>query len=599
MGVRGPGGVLGRGRPRRRASKAPARPKGEGQGRAREASGSPKGGAPRCGPRQVAAGWGSSHGRWGSQAAEVGGEPGGQAAAAAAQRPSNGVRRLTAQATCCERHLVGCQGMGARRAGPGLGQGWRGAGPGPSRPTLGFSRPALGPGRPGPWPPRLPGSRACPSSPVHGRSCPRGTAILRRPACLGLGHAQPTAGSWQALGPSCRSVGQRLATRSTGVGLDGLGRGGDGRQGSRPWCVGVWCRRDGAPEHSKEPHREPKGPGPRPPPAPSTPTPARPGSPGRVRPGRKQARCCLAHRGCPGRCSPRPVSSQPPQRGEESAPLGERPVLAREGVPRESRGAPSRRWPVAARGQGGRGALSSMTCWHGLLGENPPRALGEVRGLGWAPEAKGPPRAGCREWQGTAPTTHPHPDPHGHRAPPHPHWPSQAQAGALPWAPRSMGGHGGREARRAAYHTPRRRTLPMQAPGQGPGPGLGGGGNPWKRQAPPAGPPCLRLAWGGQCPRTPAELSPGGWCLAPRPQASAQGRRPGFGIRPWHRPWQGSPGSGQRVTGLSPKHATAGEARTGRLCPQHRRPPWTRRWQSPSRVVSWSEGLGPDRPSRA
>jgi len=181
----------------------------------------------------------------------------------------------------------------------------------------------------------------------------------------------------------------------------------------------------------------------------------------------------------------------------------------------------------------------------------------------------------------------------------HPHWPSQAQAGALPWAPRSMGGHGGREARRAAYHTPRRRTLPMQAPGQGPGPGLGGGGNPWKRQAPPAGPPCLRLAWGGQCPRTPAELSPGGWCLAPRPQASAQGRRPGFGIRPWHRPWQGSPGSGQRVTGLSPKHATAGEARTGRLCPQHRRPPWTRRWQSPSRVVSWSEGLGPDRPSRA
>ena len=129
--------------------------------------------------------------------------------------------------------------------------------------------------------------------------------------------------------------------------------------------------------------------------------------------------------------------------------------------------------------------------------------------------------------------------------------------------------------------------------------GWGGGGNPWKRQAPPAGPPCLRLAWGGQCPRTPAELSPGGWCLAPRPQASAQGRRPGFGIRPWHRPWQGSPGSGQRVTGLSPKHATAGEARTGRLCPQHRRPPWTRRWQSPSRVVSWSEGLGPDRPSRA
>ena len=94
---------------------------------------------------------------------------------------------------------------------------------------------------------------------------------------------------------------------------------------------------------------------------------------------------------------------------------------------------------MAARGQGGRGALSSMTCWHGLLGENPPRALGEVRGLGWAPEAKGPPRAGCREWQGTAPTTHPHPDPHGHRAPPHPHWPSQAQAGALPGPPDPWG----------------------------------------------------------------------------------------------------------------------------------------------------------------
>ena len=230
----------------------------------------------------------------------------------------------------------------------------------------------------------------------------------------------------------------------------------------------------GLPSTARSPTESPKDLVPGRPPAPSSPTPARPGSPGRVRPGRKQARCCLAHRACPGRCSPRPVSSQPPQRGEESAPLGERPVLAREGVPRESRGAPSRRWPVAARGQGGRGALSSMTCWHGLLGENPPRALGEVRGLGWAPEAKGPPRAGCRQWQGTAPTTHPHPDPHGHRAPPHPHWPSQAQAGALPWAPRSMGGHGGREAGRAAYHTPRRRTLPMQAPGQGPGPGLGG-----------------------------------------------------------------------------------------------------------------------------
>ena len=230
----------------------------------------------------------------------------------------------------------------------------------------------------------------------------------------------------------------------------------------------------GLPSTARSPTESPKDLVPGRPPAPSSPTPARPGSPGRVRPGRKQARCCLAHRACPGRCSPRPVSSQPPQRGEESAPLGERPVLAREGVPRESRGAPSRRWPVAARGQGGRGALSSMTCWHGPLGENPPGALGEVRGLGWAPEAKGPPRAGCRQWQGTAPTTHPHPDPHGHRAPPHPHWPSQAQAGALPWAPRSMGGHGGREAGRAAYHTPRRRTLPMQAPGQGPGPGLGG-----------------------------------------------------------------------------------------------------------------------------
>ncbi len=311
-----------------------------------------------------------------------------------------------------------------------------------------------------------------------------------------------------------------------------MGWGGVGTGGRAAGLGALVCGagETGLPSTARSPTESPKDLVPGRPPAPSSPTPARPGSPGRVRPGRKQARCCLAHRACPGRCSPRPVSSQPPQRGEESAPLGERPVLAREGVPRESRGAPSRRWPVAARGQGGRGALSSMTCWHGLLGENPPRALGEVRGLGWAPEAKGPPRAGCREWQGTAPTTHPHPDPHGHRAPPHPHWPSQAQAGALPWAPRSMGGHGGREARRAAYHTPRRRTLPMQAPGQGPGPGLGGG---WKsvEAAGPTGWPSLPPSGMGRPVSTDAcGAEPGR--LVPCPSAPGFSARAAAGL--WH-----------------------------------------------------------------
>jgi len=48
---------------------------------------------------------------------------------------------------------------------------------------------------------------------------------------------------------------------------------------------------------------------------------------------------------------------------------------------------------------------------------------------------------------------------------------------------------------------------------------------------------------------------------------------------------------GQRVTGLSPKHANAGEARPGRLCPCPPRPPWTWRRRRPdtSRVVSWGK----------
>lgn len=417
MGVRGPGGVLGRGRPRRRASKAPARPKGEGQGRAREASGSPKGGAPPCGPRQVAAGWGSSHGRWGSQAAEVGGEPGGPAAAAAAQRPSHGVRRLTAQAMCCERHLVGCQGMGARRAGPGLGPGWRGAGPGPSRPTLGFSRPALGPGRPGPWPPRLPGSRACPSSPVHGRACPRGTAILRRPACLGLGHAQPTAGSWQALGPSCRSMGQRLATRGTGLGLDGVGRGGDGRQGSRPWCVGVWCRRDGAPEHSKEPHREPKGPGPRPPPRPLQPHP-RPAGLSREGPTWPEAgKMLLGAQGLPGTVLAAACVLPAAPEGRGVRPLG--------GAPRacERRGAPGKprcsKQEVA--GGGPRPGREGSPQFHDVLARAPGRK--PTRGLGGSPRAwLGPGSQGAAE--GRVQTMAGHGS--HHTPPPRPPWPPRS-----------------------------------------------------------------------------------------------------------------------------------------------------------------------------
>lgn len=201
-GVWGAEGVLVRGRPRKWVSKAKSRPKGEGQ--AREASGSPKEGAPTCSlwkcPDEELS---PSHCQ--SKAAELHWEPPGQVLACAAQRPSNGAEQLKAQ---------GIHGEGAARTTWWTVGGWvccvvlgtvgHRVGPVPWGCLLGFAHPALGPGRPGPWPLWCPGSQASPSYPVQGHCHPRGTATHSCPACLVLGRAQATAGSlWEspALGP--------------------------------------------------------------------------------------------------------------------------------------------------------------------------------------------------------------------------------------------------------------------------------------------------------------------------------------------------------------------------------------------------------------
>ena len=187
-----------------------------------------------------------------------------------------------------------------------------------------------------------------------------------------------------------------------------MGWGGVGTGGRAAGLGALVCGagETGLPSTARSPTESPKDLVPGRPPAPSSPTPARPGSPGRVRPGRKQARCCLAHRACPGRCSPRPVSSQPPQRGEESAPLGERPVLARE---------------QEVAGGGPRPGREGSPQFHDVLARAPGRK--PTRGLGGSPRAwLGPGSQGAAE--GRVQTMAGHGS--HHTPPPRPPWPPRS-----------------------------------------------------------------------------------------------------------------------------------------------------------------------------
>ena len=220
-----------------------------------------------------------------------------------------------------------------------------------------------------------------------------------------------------------------------------------------------------------------------------------------------------------------------------AAPEG-RGVRPLGGAPRacERRGAPGKprcsKQEVA--GGGPRPGREGSPQFHDVLARAPGRK--PTRGLGGSPRAwLGPGSQGAAEGRVQRMAGHgshhtPPPRPPWPPRSPHPHWPSQAQAGALPWAPRSMGGHGGREAGRAAYHTPRRRTLPMQAPGQGPGPGLGGG---WKsvEAAGPTGWPSLPPSGMGRPVSTDAcGAEPGR--LVPCPSAPGFSARAAAGL--WH-----------------------------------------------------------------
>ena len=226
----------------------------------------------------------------------------------------------------------------------GFGTVWSGVGTVPQGRTLGSPRPALGPGRPGPWPPRLPGSRASPSAPVQGHSCPGGTATTGCPACPVLGRTQPTAGSWRALGRAplgsareenggwsagALARGWRPQPRGWGVGgaaRGGVGWGGVEWGGNLPaWGVGggpggCLGRESRGPEHSKEPHRQPNGPGPLPP------TRGLEGGSGRAR---SLLDAALSAAGRPGRSPSRAMPSQQP-------PAEERPRLARRSAPGEA-----------------------------------------------------------------------------------------------------------------------------------------------------------------------------------------------------------------------------------------------------------------------
>ena len=136
----------------------------------------------------------------------------------------------------------------------------------------------------------------------------------------------------------------------------------------------------------------------------------------------------------------------------------------------------------------------------------------------------------------------------------HPHRASQAQAGTGLSGPQSHGGPRRTGRRESSTPPPRRRTSPRGGPAaRAPGPGRVG-------------------------------------CVSGRPHQLALPASVWDQTTSVHGAVTESFG-GQRVTGLSPKHANAGEARPGRLCPCPPRPPWTWRRRRPdtSRVVSWGK----------
>ena len=426
---------------------------------------------------------------------------------------------------------------------------WSGVGTVPQGRTLGSPRPALGPGRPGPWPPRLPGSRASPSAPVQGHSCPGGTATTGCPACPVLGRTQPTAGSWRALGRAplggareenggwaagALARGWRPQPRGWGVGGGGWSGGGGAGWGGVGWG-GVGGEPPGMGGGGRARWLSGAGePGPRAqqgaaPPAQWTRSPAaHPGSRGRVRPGPKPA----------GRCSLCPPLDGPP-RGpcHHSSPPPRSAPGSREGAPR---GKPRRSKQDEATGGRLRPGRARFPPFPGLLAGAPGRK--PTQGLG------GSPRGSRGEG-------------------------AEAGRGRLPPPPPGLPGPG------------RHRPL--------------GSSEPWgatedRTQGEQHPTPAEKdLASGGPAARAPGPGRVG--CVSGRPHQLALPASVWDQTTSVHGAVTESFG-GQRVTGLSPKHANAGEARPGRLCPCPPRPPWTwrrrrrrRRRPDTSRVVSWGK----------
>ena len=278
-----------------------------------------------------------------------------------------------------------------------------------------------------------------------------------------------------------------------GWGAVGWGWGGTSRHGG--WGAGpvaVWGGRAGAPSTARSRTASPMDP-----------VPCRP--PGVSREGQAGPEACWTLL-----CPPLDAQDGPP-RGpcHHSSPPPRSAPGSREGAPR---GKPRRSKQDEATGGRLRPGRARFPPFPGLLAGAPGRK--PTQGLGGSPrarlgsEAKGQPKGGCRGRQGPAPST-----------PTGPPRPRQAPASRVL---RAMGGHGGQDAGRAAPH-PRGEGPRLGGPcGQGPGSRAGG---LCERQAPPAGPPCLRLGSDDQCPRgSDGELRrPEG----DRPEPQARERRRG------------------------------------------------------------------------